>query len=140
MYFKMNMKRLAWCTFIAAPTVFGTFFANTVLAQTSSQQTDSQAPMANSKVLILAETPATLTALNLKYHCESCNSFVDGSSKATYQIPDIDSSSNGVIHDQYFEALIRQNIIENYAEGNVGRFHSNGQCSTCGNNHGGANP
>ena len=140
MYFKMNMKRLLSIILLVTPVVVGAVFSNTVAAQTSSQQTDVQAPQSNSKVLILAEIPATLAALNLKYHCESCNSFVDGSSKATYQIPDIDSSSNGVIHDQYFEALIRQNIIENYAEGNVTRFHSNGQCSTCGNNHGNANP
>lgn len=136
----MKMTRFAWCTLVAAPIILGSFWATSVLAQTSSQQTDVQAPQSNSKVLILAEIPATLAALNLKYHCGSCNSFVDGSSKASYQNSDVEASSAGVIHDQYFEALIRQNIIENYAEGNVTRFHSNGQCSTCGINHGNANP
>lgn len=136
----MKLTRFAWCTLFTAPIILASFWATSVLAQTSGQQTDGQAPMVNAKVLILAEIPDTLTALNLKYHCESCNSFVEGSSKATYQNLGIDASSTGVIHDQYFEALIRQNIIENYAEGNVTRFHSNGQCSTCGNNHGNANP
>ena len=136
----MKLKRFAWCTFIAAPFILGSLLANTVLAQISSRQTESQAPTANPKVLILAEIPATLAALNLKHHCMTCNSFVSGSSTSTYQTAASDSYTAEVVHDPYFEALIRQNVIENYAEGNVGRFHSNGQCSTCGNNHGAANP